>query len=286
MNLVKYDTMLPGISEWDLLTKQAGALLQSGLLPQSLRRPEQVIVVILKGRELNIPPMQALEHIHVISGKPSMSAELMLGQILKLHPKTKISYPELNNDRCVIEVIRYGNKPSIFAFTVEDAQRAGLMSNPSWKKYPRAMCRSRAIAEMARSIFPDALAGVSYTPEELGAVVDEDGTVVHVDVEAVSVAEIEQPEPAADITEAETVDVGTVGATDEVACKTLPQRMVGMLDRFAQYGVSRFDVELEIGKKCTDFNDYDYDRAYSFFKRTQKAWEQTAKDKLTAGGSK
>jgi len=282
MDLITFDTMLPGATQWELLSRQASALLQSGLLPSSLKRPEQVIVVILKGRELGIPPMQALEHIHVISGKPTMSAELMLAQILKLHPATKISYPEMNNERCVIEVTRAGNKNSLFGFTVDDAQRAGLTSNPSWKKYPRAMCRSRAIAEMARAIFPDALAGVSYTPEELGAVVDEDGLVVEVQtVEPIEPTKY-QPVDSEDFTDTAPLEVVEVAAGDQVSCRTVDDRIDGMLSRFATVGLTRFDIELELGKKCVDFTNLDYDKAYSYYRRAARQWEQNTKSKFEA----
>jgi hypothetical protein len=41
--------------------------------------------------------------------------------------------------------------------------------------YPANLLRARAIANGARMIGPDLLTGMSYTPEELGAAVDEEG---------------------------------------------------------------------------------------------------------------
>lgn len=167
-------------NEWTLLIDQARCFLQSGLLPKSLQKPEQVVLVMLKGRELGIPPLQALSHINVINGKPAMSAELMLAQILKLHPKTQFKFPERTNEKCTISVKRLGFDWENFTFTIEDAKQASLLNNPSWVKYPRAMLHARVVSEMARSLFPDAIAGISYTPEELGAVVDENGDFIEV----------------------------------------------------------------------------------------------------------
>ena len=179
MMLSTYSNNLPANqNEWALLLDQARCFLQSGLLPKSLQKPEQVVLVMLKGRELGIPPLQALSHINVINGKPAMSAELMLAQILKLHPKTQFKFPERTNEKCTISVKRAGFDWENFTFTVQDAKQAGLMSNPSWNKYPRAMLHARVVSEMARSLFPDAIAGISYTPEELGAVVDENGDII------------------------------------------------------------------------------------------------------------
>lgn len=178
--MMPFEQMLPAANNWQLMKQQAGELIKSGFLPQGIKTSEQAVAIILKGRELGIPPMQALSHIHVINGKPTMSAELMLAQILKLHPKTKISYPERSGERCTIKVQRYGSEPSTFTFAMTDAQAAGLLNNPTWKKYPRAMLHARCVAEMARSLFPDAISGISYCPEELGANVDENGEVIDV----------------------------------------------------------------------------------------------------------
>lgn len=176
------DLMLPSENAWNIALKQGQQLIRSGFLPTTINTPEKFLAIVMKGRELGIPPMQACAHIHIINGKPTMSAELMLAQILKLHPKTKISYPTRTGEECVIKVQREGSEPSVFTFTMKDAQAAGLLGNPTWKKYPRAMLHARCVSEMARSLFPDAIAGISYTPEELGAQVNEDGEVI--DVEA------------------------------------------------------------------------------------------------------
>jgi hypothetical protein len=180
LEMIPFEQMLPAANNWQLMKQQAGELIKSGFLPAGIKSPEQAVAIILKGRELGIPPMQALSHIHVINGKPTMSAELMLAQVFRLHPKTKLSYPERSSEKCVTKVQRDGSEPSTFSFTKEDAQAAGLLNNPTWKKFPRAMLHARCISEMCRSLFPDAIAGVSYCPEELGATVNENGEVIDV----------------------------------------------------------------------------------------------------------
>jgi hypothetical protein len=178
--LSTYSNHLPTVHEWDLLKEQSKSLLASGLLPKGITKPEQVILIVLKGKELQIPPLQALSHIHVINGKPCMSAELMLAQIYRLHPKTVIKFKERSGERCVVEAKRDGHGVETFAWSLEDAKKAGITGNPTWSKYPRAMLHARVVSEMARSLFPDAIAGISYTPEELGAEVDESGDVIDI----------------------------------------------------------------------------------------------------------
>ena len=47
-----------------------------------------------------------------------------------------------------------------------------------WKDYPASMLKSRAITQCARDACEEALFGLHYTPEELGADVDEDGVII------------------------------------------------------------------------------------------------------------
>jgi hypothetical protein len=55
----------------------------------------------------------------------------------------------------------------ISTFSLDDARRAGLTSNPTWKSYPRNMLFARALSNGARWFCPDVFNGPVYTPEEL-----------------------------------------------------------------------------------------------------------------------
>lgn len=166
------------ISNWKVMREQAEALVMSGLLPREIKKAEQAIAIMIKGHELGIQAMHALSHIHIINGKPTMSAELMLAMIMRHCPTAKINYEQNDDKACRLVASRANIEKSSFSFSIEDARRAGLLSNPTWTKYPRAMLRSRAVSEMARSMFPDCISGISYTPEEVGGdavSVDENG---------------------------------------------------------------------------------------------------------------
>jgi hypothetical protein len=159
--------LYPTPNEWNMMKDQAQMLISSGFLPTEVKSPQQALAIMMKGREVGMPPMQAFAHINVIKGKPTLSAEGMLALIFKNHPKTKLKYLQNDNDACIMVVTKPGNEPSTFAFSMEDAKKAQLTKNHNWQKYARAMLRSRAISEMARSLFPECLMGVSYTQEEL-----------------------------------------------------------------------------------------------------------------------
>ena len=188
--LIPMDDLLPTQSTWDTMVRQGAGLIASNFLPPAIKTPEQFIAIVLKGRELGLPPMYACNHIVIIQGKPTMSAEVQLAMIFKHCPTAKINYLEVNNERCVIEASRDGQYFAKFCFSLDDAKAAGLTSKENWRKYPRAMLRSRCVSELARSLFPDCLAGVSYTPEELGAEVNESGEVIDLPQEAVVTSKV------------------------------------------------------------------------------------------------
>ncbi len=155
--------------------------IQSGFLPQSIKTPQQAVIIALKGRELGIPPMQAFAQIAVINGKPAMGAELMLGMIYKSHPNAVINTTSNCVNRAAIRAARRPGLPlQEFEFTHNDAERAGLTTKQTWKQYPKTMLYWRCVSMMARQLFPDAIMGISHTPEELGAETTEDGEIVDI----------------------------------------------------------------------------------------------------------
>lgn len=184
----------------------ADLYLKSKLLPKHYTTPEQVYLVMAKGREIGIKPIHALNHIYIVNGVPSMRGELMLYLIKRHHPKARISFIERSEERAVIEVDHNGLVQR-FEFTWARAVKANLIHKGCWKEYPIAMLTWRCVADMARLVFPDALHGISHTPEELGEETDDRGVPLNaqpasqdgpriLDIESVNLMpeEIEVPE--------------------------------------------------------------------------------------------
>lgn len=185
-NLVQSGGGLPSTQEFATMKELGKMAVSSGLLPNGINTPEKAVIIMLKGRELGIPPMQAFSSIAVINGKPTMSAELMMAMIYRNVVGSTVNYLETTSEKCVIEAKRPGGKATKFSFTMEDAKRANLVGKGPWQTYPGAMLRARCISSMARAMFPDALSGVVYTPEELGADVNDEGDIVSVPIEVES----------------------------------------------------------------------------------------------------
>lgn len=167
----------------------ARALASASLLPTSYRgNPGNVLLAIEFGDALGVPPIQAINGIHVIEGKPTASADLIASLVRRAGHKLRVSG---DDSTAVAELIRADDPEFTYRseWTLAKARAAGLTNKGVWKSYPGAMLRARAITEVARMGASDALYGVIYTPEELGAPVAPSGEPVAEHVEATVVHE-------------------------------------------------------------------------------------------------
>lgn len=157
----------------------AKTLAASGLIPKHYQRqPANVLVAIETGLSLGIPPIQAIRSIAVINGTATMSADLMSAIVRRAGHKLRV----VEHDGAVTVTLIRRDDPEV-AFTVTwdqaKATQAGLWGKQGpWTQYPSQMLRARAITEVCRQGASDALMGVIYTPEEMGADVDAEGQII------------------------------------------------------------------------------------------------------------
>lgn len=146
----------------------AKAMAVSNLLPVTYQNhPENVLVALAQGQALGIAPIQAMNQINVIKGKPALSADLIAALVRRAGHRLRV---EGDDTYAQVTIIRADDPdfiPKPVRWDMERAKRAGLLGNPSWQKYPAAMLRARAISEAARAWANDALYGFIYTPEEI-----------------------------------------------------------------------------------------------------------------------
>lgn len=152
----------------------ARSLADTEFVPDALRgRPAAIAAAVLTGREIGVQPLTALAHIHVIRGKPGMSAQLMRQLIFAAGHDLR--YVEATDTRCVVEGRRRGSQDwTKVTFTADQAKRAGI----NLGKYPEDLLVARATSRLARRVFADCLGGVPYLAEEL-----EDGAGVGISPE-------------------------------------------------------------------------------------------------------
>lgn len=226
-------TQTPVQHDYEMMWKLAQRVTNTPFVPSALRgKPEAVLACILYGAELGIGPMQSLNSIHVIEGRTAMSPELMRAMVAR-HGH-RIDVIENSATACEVKGIRSDTgSTATVRWTMEDAKLAGLAGKNNWKTYPRAMLLARATSELCRIVFPDVIAGLSYTPEEVASI--EGVEYVPEEVAVEPIAEIEEaPEVVeSEIVDAELVEEETksVGAAKKAKMVTVHESVTEMQEQ-------------------------------------------------------
>jgi hypothetical protein len=167
--IVKIDA----VPAWIELKEMAVSLSKSELIPQNFKgKPADIWLVITMGNELKVPPLLALSQIAVIQGKPTLSADLMVGIARKSGACIYFKLIESTDSVATFETLRKDcDEPVRLSFTIEDAKNMGLTARDGWKKQPKVMLRKRCKAALCREVYEDVLAGM-YAQEEIEAIQD------------------------------------------------------------------------------------------------------------------
>ena len=148
-------------------------LAESSMVPTNFRgKPQDILVAIQWGYELNLKPLQSLQNLTVINGKPSIYGDGMIALVKAdkrcLGIKEKVE-GEGDNMVATCTVKRaYGNEveETTSKFSVKDAQQARLWQKPGpWSQYPKRMLQMRARGFALRDAFSDVLKGVISAEE-------------------------------------------------------------------------------------------------------------------------
>lgn len=186
---------------WENVRREDGSV--AGQRPS----PGKVLLMAETGAMLGIHPMAALQGIHIIEGKPSLSANLLAALVRRAGHRLRVSTRgswTAGDFVARAELTRADDPDFTFVveWGVERAQRAGLTNKSGpWKTYPEAMSKSRAITEVIREGAPDVTLVPAYSPEELGATnVDESGELIveNIVAEGTKVTQPQTPQSAAE----------------------------------------------------------------------------------------
>ncbi|MFF4417526.1 hypothetical protein ACFYY8_33795 [Streptosporangium sp. NPDC001559] len=151
------------LSSLDQVWRLAGNLGQSSLLPASLTKNPKttqanVTLILLYGAELGLAPMQSIQEIYVVNGRPQISGRLWLAKVREAgHRVEKIEHTA---EVCTIKITR-GDTGEDWeeTFTIEDARRAKLLSKDTYQQHPKRMLLWRAVANCATAICPEVAMG-------------------------------------------------------------------------------------------------------------------------------
>ena len=161
---VAFGSFLPStLSEW---MDVSNMIAKSNMCPKDLiGKPESVFLALQMGAEIGLKPMQAIQNIAVINGRPCVWGDAALA-VIKGHPDFLDLIEIVTDNKAICTIKRKGCADVVREFTLEDANRAGLSKKPGpWTQYPKRMLQMRARSFAMRDSFPDALRGINIAEE-------------------------------------------------------------------------------------------------------------------------
>ncbi len=155
-------------STFDEAWRFAQMIATSGLAPKGFaNKPKDCMVAMQMGLELGLAPMQALQNIAVINGRPSLWGDALVGLCLA-HPSCEWIRENFDLEKmtAICTVKRKGYPEHMATFSEEDAQMASLWGKAGpWTQYPKRMLQNRARAFALRDRFADVLRGINMAEE-------------------------------------------------------------------------------------------------------------------------
>ena len=146
----------------------AQIIANSTMVPKNYQgKPGDILVAVQMGAELGLKPIQALQNIAVINGRPSVYGDALLA-LVQAHPSfedVKEAFDEKTNTAfCTVK--RKNQDEYTVSFSSEDAKKAGLWGKAGpWSQYPKRMLQMRARSFALRDKFADALSGLIMAEE-------------------------------------------------------------------------------------------------------------------------
>ena len=270
-------------------------LASSSMVPRAYQgKPNDVLVCLQWGYEMGMAPMQALQNIAVINGKPSMYGDSLMA-LVQASPTCENIEEYFENEGtpnpvavCVAK--RKGRTPVIFKFSVEDAKRAGLWGKTGpWQAYPKRMMQMRARGFALRDAFADVLTGLitveeahDWPAEAKGAPAPHKAPANPLDmvakpVELEAPAEPEVLEPVAEVVE-------VVEVVEHVELQPLVERVPGEDDDLGEVEPIGFAVRVPGKDQPYSVHDTleDWADAYEeLADKTAKAGKRPARERMT-----
>lgn len=212
----------------------------SELVPKNFRnRPMDVLVAIQMGVEIGLPPMQALQSIAVINGRPSVWGDGFLALIVGSplyqdhdeyyevdgQRRDGLTVEDLRKDStvAVCTFVRRGKgTPVTRRFSVGQARKAGLLGKGQegqgskegpWTNYPDRMLSMRARSWAGRDAYPDLLRGIRTAEEAMDTPDTEIELPPAREVRRISDTKTEAPTNTT-AAPAEIVEIGPIGVKD------------------------------------------------------------------------
>lgn len=152
------------------LYRFAVAVSKTPFAPRDFKSPEAIMIAVQYGLEIGLSPMQSLQGVAVVNGKPALYGDALLGVVLGSGLVEDISETiegEGDARTAICRVKRRGMAtPIVRTFSVKDAKAAGLWGKSGpWTQYPDRMLPMRARSWALRDGFSDVTRGLIAAEE-------------------------------------------------------------------------------------------------------------------------
>lgn len=144
----------------------AGYLADSDLVPKDFKgKPANCLIAMQWGAELGLKPLQAIQNIAIINGRPALWGDAVLA-LVRASPVCEYVTESDNGHTAVCRAKRRGQPEEVREFSMEKAKTAGLLGKAGpWTQYPDRMRQMRARAFALRDTFTDVLRGMAIAEE-------------------------------------------------------------------------------------------------------------------------
>ena len=144
----------------------------SDMVPKDFKgKPGNCLIAMQWGFEVGLKPLQALQGIAVINGRPSIWGDALLSLVLSSPVCKDVieKYEGTGEDfRAVCIAQRHGRADKVAEFSVKDAKAAGLLGKQGpWTQYRDRMLKQRARAFALRDQFADVIKGLAVAEEAM-----------------------------------------------------------------------------------------------------------------------
>lgn len=141
-------------------------LADSDMVPKDFKgKPGNCLIAMQWGAELGLKPLQSLQNLAVINGRPALWGDAVIALVLS-SPVCDYVTEDDDGETATCRVKRKGGQEQVRTFSMEDAKRAGLAGKQGpWMQYPKRMRQMRARAFALRDVFPDVLRGMAVAEE-------------------------------------------------------------------------------------------------------------------------
>lgn len=149
--------------------KLAELIANSDLAPKDFKgKAGNCLIAMQMGMEVGLAPMQAIQNIAVINGRPTLWGDAAIGLVLAnaVCEYVREDWDEKSQTWTCRSKRRDDKAEKVSTFSLTDASKAGLDKKEGpWRSYPKRMIQMRARAFNLRDNFADVLKGLAIREE-------------------------------------------------------------------------------------------------------------------------